>query len=102
MLQQVALAGGQGIFPVVDDARLLRGLLSDEALRLAIANPELNQLSVAADLMTPAVSVPQDMDLRTAAQLLVSNDLRGVPVVDDERRVIGILDEHDLASVMLI
>jgi CIC family chloride channel protein len=101
LLQQVELAGPQGIFPVVDDARRLRGLISDEALRLAVANPELHLVGVAADLMTPAVSVPQDADLRTTAQLLVSNDLRGLPVVDDERRVIGILDEHDLSSVML-
>jgi CIC family chloride channel protein len=102
LLQQVELAGPQAIFPVVDGERKLRGLISDEALRLAVANPELHVVGVAADLMTPAVSVPQDADLRTTAQLLLSNDLRGLPVVDDERRVIGILDEHELSSVMLV
>lgn len=101
VLRQIELAGPQGVFPVVDRQQLLRGLISDETLRLIASNPELHMVGVAADLMTPAVSVPQDTDLRTAAQALVSNDLRALPVVDDQRRIVGIVDEHDLASVML-
>lgn len=101
LLQQVELAGHQGVFPVVDEARVLLGVISDETLRLAVANPDLDVVGVAADLMTPPVSVSQEADLRVAAQLLVSKDLRGVPVVDEEARVVGLLDEHDLSSVML-
>lgn len=101
LLQQVELAGHQGVFPVVDGKGTLLGLISDEMLRVSVANPDLHGLGVAADLMTSPVPVKAEADLREAAQLLVSKDLRGVPVVDHEARVVGMLDEHDLASVML-
>ena len=101
LLQQVELAGHQGVFPVVDATHTLLGLISDETLRLAVANPDLSAVGVAADLMTSPVSVSAEADLREAAQLLVTKDLRGVPVIDREGRVVGMLDEHDLSSVML-
>ena len=101
LLAQIEVSAHQGVFPVVDDDGKLRGLICDESLRFVASNPELHDLGIAADLVTRPVSIHQNADLRDAAQLLVSHDLRGVPVVDDQGRVAGILDEHDLASVML-
>ena len=41
-------------------------------------------------------SVGPDDDARTAIDLLAKTDLGALPVVDDERRVVGIVSESDL------
>jgi len=51
------------------------------------------------DAMTkPAVSVTADTSVRRAVDLLVDRQLRAVPVVDGERRVVGILTNGDLVG----
>ncbi|MGI8633389.1 MAG: CBS domain-containing protein [Solirubrobacterales bacterium] len=42
------------------------------------------------------VSVRPDDDVRTVVELLRTHELHGVPVVDGERRVVGIVTESDL------
>ena len=90
----------QDVFPVVDEHRALEGIISVEALRVVANNPELHTVAVAADLMTPPVSVDLDQDLRSAAAVMVARDLRSLPVVDREKGIIGLLDEHDIASAV--
>ncbi len=51
----------------------------------------------AIDIMTPnVVCVDPDANVRDIAQLLLENRISAVPVVDDERRVLGIVSEGDL------
>ncbi|AYF32587.1 CBS domain-containing protein [Halomonas sp. XH26] len=51
----------------------------------------------AIDIMTPnVVCVGPDANVRDIAQLLLENRISAVPVVDDERRVLGIVSEGDL------
>jgi CIC family chloride channel protein len=94
-------APDQDVFPVVDGAGVLRGLISAESLRVVASNPEIHQLGVAADMMMPPVSVGGDADLRAAAQLMVANDLRSIPVTDASGSILSMLDEHDVATVIL-
>jgi CIC family chloride channel protein len=101
LVKLVEGAPDQDVFPVVDDQRALRGIISAEALRVVASNPELHAVAVAADLMTPPVSVDLDQDLRSAAAVMVARDLRSVPVVDHERGIVGLLDEHDIASAVV-
>jgi CBS domain-containing protein len=50
-----------------------------------------------ADIMDPnPVSVSPDADVRTVISILQDNDLPGVPVVDGEMRIKGIITESDL------
>ncbi len=54
-------------------------------------------MKTAADLMTPDVpSVTPDDDARTAIDLLSKTDMGAVPVVDEDRKVVGIVSESDL------
>lgn len=94
-------AADQDLFPVLDDARRLCGVIAAESLRVIASNPELHDVAVAADLMSAPVSIHLEDDLRTAAQLMISRDLRTVPVVDAEGIVIALLDEHDLSTAVL-
>jgi CBS domain-containing protein len=54
-------------------------------------------MKTAADIMDSEVpSVSPDDDARTAIDLLAKTDLGAIPVVDDDRKVVGIVSESDL------
>jgi CIC family chloride channel protein len=98
---QIAGAADQDVFPIVDAAGVLRGVIAAESLRVIASNPELHQLALAADLMMPPVSIALESDLRSAAQLMLARDLRSLPVVDGTGAIVGLLDEHDISAVAL-
>jgi CBS domain-containing protein len=51
----------------------------------------------AADIMTRnVVTVTPETDLATVAQLLLEHNISALPVVNEQRRVVGILSEGDL------
>ena len=45
----------------------------------------------------PWIALKPDDDLRTCAQSLVEYDLDAIPVLDSERRVLGVVTAHDIA-----
>jgi CBS-domain-containing membrane protein len=45
------------------------------------------------------VTVKRETDIRTAAELLTRHRISGMPVVDDEDRVIGVIGEADILSM---
>jgi CBS domain-containing protein len=54
-------------------------------------------MPTAADIMDATVpSVSADADARNAIELLAKTDMGAIPVVDDDRRVVGIVSESDL------
>jgi CBS domain-containing protein len=54
-------------------------------------------MKTAAEIMdTEVPAVSPDADARNAVELLAKTDKGAIPVVDDERRVIGIVSESDL------
>jgi CBS domain-containing protein len=54
-------------------------------------------MKTAADLMDTTIpAVKPDDDARAAIDLLAKTELGAIPVVDDERKVIGIVSESDL------
>ncbi len=51
----------------------------------------------AKDIMeTQVISVSPDMEIKKAVTLLLDNHINGVPVVDDENRIVGLLCQSDL------
>jgi CBS domain-containing protein len=54
-------------------------------------------MKTAAEIMDSAVpSVSPDADARSAIELLAKTEKGAIPVVDEERRVVGIVSESDL------
>jgi len=45
----------------------------------------------------PWIALDPDDDVRTCAQALVEYDLDAIPVLDPERRVLGLVTAHDIA-----
>jgi CBS domain-containing protein len=50
---------------------------------------------------TEVVTLPPDMEILRAAQVLISCDISGAPVLDRHGRLIGILTERDCVKVAL-
>ena len=80
---------------VVDDCRRLVGSLG--VTRLALARPTL----LVADIMDPEVRhVAPDTDQEECASLVERYDLSYLPVVDEDRRLLGVILVQDLVDVM--
>lgn len=92
--------------PVVQDDRLVgiitrgdvRGAEPSEATSLSIweLNYLLAQLSIDEIMTTEVVTVAPETTIRDAAQLMLDNKISGLPVVDEENRVVGIITESDI------
>ena len=48
----------------------------------------------------PWIALGPDDDLRTCAQMLIEHDLDAIPVLDAQRRVLGLITAHDVARAV--
>lgn len=95
-------AGRHEVFPVVDDDEQLIGIVTLEDLTLLAAHSQLHDgLVNAHDLMHPPVSLPQHANVRAAFELLLASKLREIPVIDDQRHVIAVIDEVSVAHAYM-
>jgi CIC family chloride channel protein len=100
LVRRMPVDGWQDTFPVMDESGALRGLLTAEAVRLLMSEPDLLSWAVAADVMQRPASVRPDDDLRTAAQTMLTHNLRELPVTDGGQ-IIGFIDEAEIARAYL-
>ncbi len=101
MLRELADGAGQEVFPVVDATGRMLGIVTSEALSVLATERDDAAWALAADVMLPPVSAGLDDDLRRASEVLVSNGLRALPILDAAGKVIGLLDEAEVAKVYL-
>jgi CIC family chloride channel protein len=91
----------QDVFPVVDEAGALCGIITADLLKLLATERDWVGWTIAADVMQPAVTVRADDDIRAATKGMLASGLRELPVVDREGRVVGFLDEDEIAKAYL-
>jgi CIC family chloride channel protein len=87
----------QDVFPVIDPNGKLVGLLSGDAIRTLVREPGLENVAVAADVMSPPITIDADDDLHTALEMLLESGLRELPVLDETGTILGLLDESEIA-----
>ncbi len=97
LLEVVQTAGRQEVFPVLDDEQRLIGIITLDDLTALAAEPELDGLVRADDVMRPPVAVRRTDLVSRALDQMTSMGVRELPVIDEERRVIGLLDEAAVA-----
>jgi len=97
----VAQASHQEIFPIVDESGRLLGMIRSGLLRGAAGEVADARWTLAADLSEPPISVRPDDDLRVASERMLQNELRELPIVDAEGRVVALLDESEIAEIYL-
>lgn len=101
VLRSVAAAEWQDAFPVLDANETLVGVVTTDILRAAATAPDLVNLAVADDMMAPPVSVLETDDLHAALELMLSQGMRELLVVDASGRVIGVVDEAEITAAYL-
>lgn len=99
------------LLPVMDKHRLV-GVVTDRDLKKASASDattlEVHELLYllstihVKDIMTPnPISVPPDYTIEETAELLLSHKISGVPVVDHQGAVVGVITHTDLFKVII-
>jgi len=102
---------GRGQAPVVSATGVLVGMVSRAALVNfeqwpdAAADPQAwidwRAQTVEAVMLTPIPSVAPGADMRRVAHALVDSGLAGLPVVDDDGRVVGFISRTDVLRIAL-
>lgn len=101
VLQCAAETSWQDVFPVLDEQQKMAGVITNDVVRLLATEPDLETIALAMDAMQPPVSVRVGDDLRTATEVLLSQKIREVPVVDDNGTIVGFLDESEVGRAFL-
>ncbi|MDY6935158.1 MAG: CBS domain-containing protein [Spirochaetota bacterium] len=103
--------GNVKILPVIDDGKLV-GIVTDRDLKKA-SLPESIPLDISEamyitskikihQVMTPYVfTISPDSTIDEAASIIVNNDISGLPVVDEERRIVGIITRSDILKTYM-
>ena len=90
------------VLPVVDAGGRLLGVISPEEVSVALQSSAVGSMLLAADMARDGVSpLRPDDDLDRALELFVENDLLALPVVTEDRRVIGMVRRSDVVSEYL-
>ena len=89
--------------PVVDDLGRVSGIITEaDFLRLEVArgeSPDPAPIETVAEIMSSGVvSVHPDEGLAEAAKIMVVQDIKRLPVVDDEQRLVGIISRLDIVA----
>ncbi len=90
--------------PVVDGEGRLAGIITEaDFLRLEVEREESDgsvSAETVSDVMTRGVmTVTSDMPLYEAAKIMVVQDIKRLPVVDDDDRLEGIISRADVVSL---
>jgi CBS domain-containing protein len=91
-----------GSIPVVENEKTkkLIGIVTDRDLALeVIANGRDAKTTKVADVMTQElVTCNADDDVQNAVDAMAENQLRRIPVVDAEQKIVGIISQADVAT----
>ena len=98
VLERSSAHDGVFTYPVVDVARRVLGIVTQEEIRILAGSPELMHVATASDLMRAAVTIRHGDEVALAMERMLASGLRELPVVDATGRLLGIVD--DKAIVM--
>ncbi len=93
--------------PVVDNEGYLLGIISQrDLLKTTISNADsktqyemLQKVPVSDFMKTDVITTTPDTDLSEAAWLLIENKIGCLPVLDKDRKMIGIVTESDFVKL---
>ncbi len=88
-----------GCIPVCDDQKYLVGVITDRdiVLRSVACDKNAKQTPVSEIMTTNVWTCGCEEDISTAQNTMAQNQIRRIPVVDDQNKMVGILTLGDLA-----
>lgn len=88
---------GLGMTAIVDEDRLIRGVFTDGDLRRALDNGiDVQKTSMEAVMREGCITVGPDMMAAEAVHILEENKITSLLVADEDGRLVGALNIHDL------
>ena len=98
--------------PIVDEAERLVGIVSERDLLYASPSPatslsiwELNyllaELKVNDIMARGVITTTADASLQSTARQMLNQKIGGIPVIDEHRRVVGVITESDIFRAFL-
>lgn len=87
--------------PVLDAGDKLVGVLAERDVLLALAHYLQSAIEVAEVMHRNVVTAAPDMPITEAAMLMVNNKIGGLPVIDGDQRVVGIITETDIFTAFV-
>jgi CBS domain-containing protein len=87
-----------GLAPIVEDDKLI-GLLTDRdiAIRVVAEGRNPDQIKVRDVASTQLVTVDPQQDLDEALRMMAKHQVRRLPVVEDDGRLVGVVAQADIA-----
>lgn len=101
MIRRLGESSWQDTFPVLGAGGALLGIVTAEGLRVLALERDTLRWTLAADVMQAPVTVRPDDDLRKAIQAMLALETRELPVVDKDGKIVGFLDEAEVARAYL-
>jgi len=99
--------------PVVNEAHELIGLISDRDLRLSMEELELGPsgapkgyylpalTKIRTVMITNVLTAASDMPLANAATIMSERKIGALPVLDNNKKIVGIITESDLLRLLV-
>ena len=102
-IYNLIVASGFIAFPVVQKREPIgiisrRDLLRAGNVRISVKNQA--DTTVDRVMTTPVITVTPDDPVATAARLMVDHDISILPVVDEKKKIVGVIDRHDVSSCL--
>ena len=102
-IYNLIVSSGFIAFPVVQKDEVIgiisrRDLLRAGNVRISVKNQA--DTTVDRVMTTPVISVTPDDQVATAARLMVDHDISILPVIDERKRIVGIIDRHDVSGCL--
>jgi CBS domain-containing protein len=90
-----------GIVPILDDAGRVAGVVTDRDICMAAYSQgrPLAQIAVTSAMAKEIVACHGTDAIETAEQLMRTNQIRRLPVLDAENRLLGLVSMNDLARL---
>lgn len=87
--------------PVVDGFKKLLGWVTLADMKQGLVPAMVTGLSVADLMIKSPITIHPDADVETAARIIYEKKIGGIPVVDDENKVVGIITVTDLLNAFI-
>ena len=91
-----------GSIPVIEDVQTMKliGIVTDRDLALQVVAPERNAGSTQVeDVMTyDVITCRASDDVQKAVDAMAQHQLRRMPVIDGDQRIVGIISQADVAT----
>lgn len=87
--------------PVLDRGEKIVGILTRRDLQLAAQHFRDAPVEVSEVMHTPVVTISPDETLAVAARQMIEHQIGGLPVLESDGQMVGILTETDLLRALL-